>query len=372
MEPADPVRAHGFEPPLHPLQLLSWIVFGADVLSFSIFGLPMLSSVSSRVTVSILYFMSAVACVAATVCATACDPADPLLREKKTVQAEELHMDTDSHDLLFCDLCELLVGARSKHCRTCNKCVSCFDHHCMWLNSCVGERNYTAFFILVTSVAVKLGIVLCCVGYLILEFVASSLEFESRAQDTYNMPVEFVVFMHVTSFIFNLPLFLLDLQLVVFHLYLAHQGLTTYDYIRAAEGSSVLDNFKALPRCMDWIVFSRCGRRRRRRQKTAEEKAGDEHTMPPEEEGVDVASEAAAAGLPSEACTDGSAADAIMDSGSYTLPDSFATPPGTVGDELHFDITAGDVEAPRHESSASGVDTDIADLSSDPWLLLEA
>ena len=36
---------------------------------------------------------------------------------------------------LFCQYCQSLVGARSKHCRICNTCVEHFDHQCAprWL-----------------------------------------------------------------------------------------------------------------------------------------------------------------------------------------------------------------------------------------------
>ena len=53
----------------------------------------------------------------------------------------------------FCETCEVVKPARSKHCTLCDKCVPSFDHHCIWLNQCVGENNYRYFmlFLLVHS-----------------------------------------------------------------------------------------------------------------------------------------------------------------------------------------------------------------------------
>lgn len=39
-----------------------------------------------------------------------------------------------SEELSYCYLCQVGVKRRSKHCKTCRKCVDQFDHHCVWLN----------------------------------------------------------------------------------------------------------------------------------------------------------------------------------------------------------------------------------------------
>ncbi|KAI9173251.1 hypothetical protein H9P43_007382 [Blastocladiella emersonii ATCC 22665] len=53
----------------------------------------------------------------------------------------------------FCRVCQVVVGARTRHCRRCNVCVAEFDHHCQFLNCCISgspQRNYRPFFALIT------------------------------------------------------------------------------------------------------------------------------------------------------------------------------------------------------------------------------
>ncbi|GLJ30955.1 hypothetical protein SUGI_0617590 [Cryptomeria japonica] len=59
-------------------------------------------------------------------------------------------------DITFCSFCNRKVKKHSKHCKSCDKCVDGFDHHCRWLNNCVGRRNYTTFLLLMASVLIML------------------------------------------------------------------------------------------------------------------------------------------------------------------------------------------------------------------------
>jgi palmitoyltransferase len=47
---------------------------------------------------------------------------------------------------LYCNICDVHVTNKAKHCSACNKCIDSFDHHCIWLNTCVGGKNYRLFF----------------------------------------------------------------------------------------------------------------------------------------------------------------------------------------------------------------------------------
>ncbi|KAK6056781.1 DHHC zinc finger domain protein [Cooperia oncophora] len=42
----------------------------------------------------------------------------------------------------FCNICQIHVEEKTKHCRRCNVCIEVFDHHCIWLNNCIGKKNY--------------------------------------------------------------------------------------------------------------------------------------------------------------------------------------------------------------------------------------
>mmetsp|Transcript_43168 Transcript_43168/g.120098 ORF Transcript_43168/g.120098 Transcript_43168/m.120098 type:complete len:358 (-) Transcript_43168:296-1369(-) len=275
MEDGPKVRTNGFERPFHPLQVLSWAVFGSDVFVYIVFCLPLIDTVGAKVLVALFYISSVVILVLATVKATSCDPADPHVRlPDSELKAEDLET------MPYCTMCNVPVFSRSKHCRACNKCVTVFDHHCMWLNNCIGGENYRAFFVTVSSVAVMIGIVLGTCLYLLIDYGINEDMFEDRAHSIAiysSLPKEFFLGLLITMTALNTPLFLLDLQLVLLHAFLASQQLTTYEYIMnkrsqmdRPEGDKASGRIgrriRTLPGCMDWIVFSRCGQKRRKKR----------------------------------------------------------------------------------------------------------
>jgi len=257
------VRVHGFRWPLHPLQVLSWVVFGGDVLVYLIICIPMIETVAAQVVVTSCFVISVIFLVVSTFLATKCDPMDPyVLRDESLFKEEELD------ELPYCGLCATTVQARSKHCRVCKKCVNCFDHHCMWLNNCIGSDNYHAFFVSISSVAVMIGIVLATILYQIIDLATNEgfvLRLEASVVHQDLTKEAFLVILIVMSLV-NVPLWVLDMQLVFLHTYLVHQNLTTYEYITNKREDSGQGRFKGLPGWMDWIVFSRCGRRRKKKQ----------------------------------------------------------------------------------------------------------
>jgi hypothetical protein len=52
---------------------------------------------------------------------------------------------------LFCNICNVYVNDKTKHCGQCNRCCADFDHHCKWLNNCIGSKNYWYFRKLINS-----------------------------------------------------------------------------------------------------------------------------------------------------------------------------------------------------------------------------
>lgn len=53
--------------------------------------------------------------------------------------------------LKFCEFCNIFRPLRTSHCHECNNCVLTFDHHCVWLGTCIGRRNYSIFFVFITT-----------------------------------------------------------------------------------------------------------------------------------------------------------------------------------------------------------------------------
>lgn len=284
------MRSNGFEGPFHPFQVASWVVFGLDVLIFVACVLSLLDT-EVKFTLVPCYALSVVVLVISTARATKCNPADPHVQLMQLNDNSALEGEEDGESLPFCGICNVTVYPRSKHCKMCNKCVDVFDHHCMWINNCVGRANYSAFFTTISSVAVMIGLILGTCIYLLVVYFCDEEAFAYRVQDTPLLgafPKEVFLALLLVLASLNTPLFILDLQLVVLHVFLVTQRLTTYEYIvnkrsgferreecdeagmeklgssgdgAAAGGSG--GKVRTLPRCMDWIFFSRCGRGRR-------------------------------------------------------------------------------------------------------------
>merc|ERR1719291_1283768 len=118
-----------------------------------------------------------------------------------------------------------------------------------------------------------IGIVLATCLYLLVDYFVND-EFEQRVTDIAvfaGFPEEFFLGIIIFMCVLNTPLLLLDVQLVVLHLFLVSQNLTTYEYIMnqrfpgedGGAAGKLRRHIRKLPSCMDWIVLSRCGRRRR-------------------------------------------------------------------------------------------------------------
>lgn len=308
----EPIRLNGFERPFHPLQVVSWVVFGVDVISFCVFVIPLIRAAIAKLAVATSFAVSVGVLVLSTVKATGKDPADPHIR------LQDMQLKNEDDGFPFCTMCNTSVYPSSKHCRACNKCINSFDHHCMWLNNCIGQRNYRAFIVCISSVAVMTGIVLGTCVYLIKQYFDDEGVLEPRLEDGFlipGMPTEAVLSILIIMSVVNLPLLTLDTQLLILHIFLASQNLTTYEYIMnkctdedeadelpshltAAESADTcsalaassdmphlaardvvateapevttrsrgwrrLKGMKKLPKCMDWIATARCGKRRR-------------------------------------------------------------------------------------------------------------
>jgi len=259
-------------------------VFGLDVVIFAAICVPLLDELAVVLAVYIAFATSVIVLVWAAYSATKCDPADPYIYTKSDQIPEE-----EQDGLPQCTICDSVVQPTSKHCRTCDKCVAQFDHHCKWLNNCIGKENYRSFATAIVSVVCMTGIMLSTIFYLLYDHfseegngvVAKNLEARFGG-----LPEAVALLVFWSLIVVNLPLFLLDMQLVLFHIFLTSRGLTTHEYViqkaqREESGEAVSCAQKCMTCCMDNIVL-----RRRRRPKRSTPNQTNGHTAQPTDAGM--------------------------------------------------------------------------------------
>jgi len=130
---------------------------------------------------------------------------------------------SDAFELRRCEDCDNNISAkRVKHCHLCNKCVADFDHHCRYLNSCIAGRTYNAWAIFVC------GLLALMVG------AAMSAIDNVQKQDPDEAPtLQWAACAFSAALSCLLALFLACLLLQ--HLYLACQGITTLEYVKSQD-----------------------------------------------------------------------------------------------------------------------------------------
>ncbi|XP_042616237.1 palmitoyltransferase ZDHHC1-like isoform X2 [Cyprinus carpio] len=243
-------RANGWSWPLHPFQLLAWLLYlYFAVTGFGVF-VPLLPThwipagyICTSITFICHLFMHLMA--------VSIDPADYNVRARSYKgpmpvfdHTKHAHVIENCH----CYLCEVDVGPKSKHCSACNKCVASFDHHCRWLNNCVGSRNYWLFFNSVISAVLGIVLVVVIASYVFIEFFLdpSKLRSDKHFQQVRNESVVWFVFLPVApvttagpaipalagvTIALGLLSALMLGHLLCFHIYLMWNRLSTYEYI---------------------------------------------------------------------------------------------------------------------------------------------
>ena len=137
------------------------------------------------------------------------------------------------------DFVKRILNKESKHWGQCDRWVSKFDHHCKWLNNWVGEKNYKYFALLIGFFFLhNLMICLIC-GFQIIDFHVDEIDFSASNSDFesfYNSKNGNII--RILSYIWCWILLILwwvktftTGHLILFHIYLRRNNLTTYKYI---------------------------------------------------------------------------------------------------------------------------------------------
>ncbi|NXI34966.1 ZDHC1 palmitoyltransferase, partial [Galbula dea] len=243
-------RRNGWSRPLHLFQITAWLLY----VFFALVGFGILVPLLPQHWLPAGYVCPGVCFLYHLVVhltAVSIDPADANVRARNYPgplgtfdRSQHGHVIQNRH----CRVCDVHVSAKSKHCGTCNKCVCGFDHHCKWLNNCVGERNYWLFLNSVLSAVLGQGLLLLIACYIFVEFFVDPgrLRSDHHFDALKNHTDLWFVFLPaapletqatailVTAGIFillSLMTVLLLGHLLIFHIYLMWNKLTTYEYI---------------------------------------------------------------------------------------------------------------------------------------------
>jgi len=213
------IKRHGLVCPLHPFQVLSWMVILYTIGVAYAVVLPLSSSLKAVFGVLFSLFEAAVLILG--LWATLLDPTDLMVYKKK---AE----DENAEFRAFCSLCNCNVELTSKHCGQCNRCVDKFDHHCKWLNNCVGGRNYKVFIALICALQATTAVVIAFGAVVIADFE----DFKEKVGDVYgNSHFDTILGLMSALLLGNIGVFLANGQLILLHIWLKYKGMSTYDYI---------------------------------------------------------------------------------------------------------------------------------------------
>lgn len=226
------MRRNGFQRPFNGMQITTWILLPLLLTHFFMFLTPTLpKDLSTPLTIA--FGVSSLLAIIFGGVTTKTDSMDHKLYLHLNGSPHPKAKPDSEEETKYCWVCQTDVCHHSMHCKYCDKCVSNFDHHCMWLNTCIGAANYKTFFqtVLWTLIFVLIHVAAICLQ-LGLYFVGNE-EVKSLANSWFDgagagiilvgFNIAFLVFTAFTAF--------MVLQLLVFHLGLMRQGITTYQYI---------------------------------------------------------------------------------------------------------------------------------------------
>eukprot|EP01134_Creolimax_fragrantissima_P003834 CFRG3834T1 len=136
----------------------------------------------------------------------------PILQDVGDSQSYHSYCSNSSIISGYCSECNIAIELSTKHCSQCEICVPDFDHHCPIMNNCIGGQNYVPFIVtcICFCIAASIEAGWCVwIGCERNHIIAGLLYLNALAAMAVAVAIA---------------------SLVLFHWYLWHLGLSTYEY----------------------------------------------------------------------------------------------------------------------------------------------
>jgi palmitoyltransferase len=219
------MKKNGLSWPLHPKQLVLWVLMLVLISGFYGLLFPALPSPHSFILCTWMSLSTFFVLLFGSI-TTLLDPTDIVVYQEREARMSGQDFPYQLYSRI-CSICATHVGMKTKHCGHCNRCVADFDHHCKWLNNCVGGRNYRPFFMLLVALdCMLLGEIsgLCICLFRLNEEQDIGMLGDSLDAVTYSS-------LALTLGVLSAVPFCLVSFLMAFHIYLKFKGISTYGFI---------------------------------------------------------------------------------------------------------------------------------------------
>ena len=224
-------------------QIIVWIIYWCKILIINIFILPSFSSIVWQIWCFFVVDSLFIITVVFWAISTLIDISYKAWLGSNLTGVDQ-HDDIESTDgYPFCSDWNIKVSPDCKHWSDWNKWIKNFDHHWVWLNNCIWARNYKYFAcLLIFSFLFGISYLFWSLSFIVCYhanegFISkSSLRISYDADNSNSFWVLAYWFNWVGIWLCLLTEILVT-GLIIFHLYLKWNNISTYDFIRKRRNS---------------------------------------------------------------------------------------------------------------------------------------
>ncbi|CAG9318236.1 unnamed protein product [Blepharisma stoltei] len=213
----------------NPYQISSWIIMTLNI-TFSYALTTKLLPGAYNLCFLVLYTSTLGILIIISTYISFSDPTTDSIKLSHEYRNKGLTLDYTKYPVV-CTVCDGYVERTTKHCFPCNKCTEKFDHHCKWLNNCIGSKNYRYFIILILTCAIHFTIETIFNLILIAFYISDGSNFKEKCDEKLHVRYEVILVLLIMCIAQSFVVCLSFYYLIGFHIYLAKEGLTTYDFI---------------------------------------------------------------------------------------------------------------------------------------------